>query len=304
MPDFLALLPAGLPNTPQLLPALLDLLPNSVVYCVPQFDAAGEVVDFNFAYLNPAAERALRLSVPVTVTYSQQFPGSHENGALAFFRTTWLAGGEVGHFEMLYQDNGYDGYYQITARRLAEGLLISFLNTAEQPRTAVEQALRASQARERVALAAAETQRGELQRIFEQAPVAIAVYRGPTFIIELANPLVCALWGRTQVQALHTPLLELLPEIKGQGYEELLTEVMATGVPYVATEMPSTIDRHGRRDTVYWNFVYLPVREADGRITGAMVVATEVSEQVQGRQQVQALNNELEGRVAQRTEQL
>lgn len=304
MPDTPALLPAGLPATPQLLPALLDLLPNGLVYCVPQLDAAGAVVDFEFVYLNPAAERILRLPAQPTATYCQQFPGSHENGAFAFFRDTWLAGGEVRHFELLYQANSYDGYYQIQARQLAEGLLISFLDTAEQPRTAVEQALRVSQASERAALAAAETQRGELERIFEQAPVAIAVYRGPTYIIELANPLVCSLWGRTQAQALHTPLLELLPEIKGQGYEDLLDEVMATGVPYVATEMPSTIDRHGRRDTVYWNFVYVPVREADGRITGAMVVATEVSEQVQARQQIQALNNELEARVAQRTEQL
>ncbi|GAB3639191.1 hypothetical protein GCM10027422_47820 [Hymenobacter arcticus] len=294
MPDSLALLPAGLPATPQLLPALLDLLPNGVVYLLPQFDAAGVMVDFAFAYLNPAAQRLLRLPAqPAGTTYVQQFPGSLENGAFAFHRDAWLAGGEVRHFEMLYQANGYDGYYQVEARQLAEGLLVSFTDDAQRTRPAVEEALRASQARERAALAAAETQRGELQRIFEQAPVAIAVYRGPTYIIELANPLVCSLWGRTQAQALHTPLLELLPEIAGQGYEELLDEVMATGVPYVAKEMPSTIDRHGRRDTVYWNFVYLPVREADGRITGAMVVATEVSEQVQAREQVQALNEEL-----------
>ncbi|MDJ0366353.1 PAS domain-containing protein [Hymenobacter sp. H14-R3] len=304
MPDSLALLPAGLPATPQLLPALLDLLPNGVVYLTPQLDAAGAVADFAFAYLNPTAQRTLRLPAPPVTTYTQQFPGSRENGSFAFHCAAWLAGGEVCHFEMLYQANGYDGYYQVAARRLAEGLLVSFTDGTEQPRTAVEEALRVSQAGERAALAAAETQRGELQRIFEQAPVAIAVYRGPTYIIELANPLVCALWGRTQTQALHTPLLELLPEIKGQGYEELLDEVMATGVPYVAREMPSTIDRYGRRDTVYWNFVYLPVRAADGRITGAMVVATEVSEQVQARQQVQALNEELEARVTQRTAEL
>lgn len=153
--------------------------------------------------------------------------------------------------------------------------------------------LRASQAREQAAHAEAEHQRGELQRIFEQAPVAIATFRGPSYVIELANPLVCALWGRTPAQALGTPLFELLPEIIGQGFEQLLDQVRATGEPHVAQEMPSTIDRHGRRDTVHWNFVYLPLRADDGRITGVMVVATEVSEQVQARQQIQDLNHRL-----------
>jgi PAS domain-containing protein len=39
--------------------------------------------------------------------------------------------------------------------------------------------------------------------------------------------------------------------------------------------------------------VYLPVREADGRVSGVMVVANEVTEQVVARQQVQDLNQQL-----------
>ena len=173
---------------------------------------------------------------------------------------------------------------------MGAGLLVSFTTAADHSHRAAAAALQAS---EQAARAEAERQRGELQRIFEQAPVAIAVYRGPQYTIELANPLVCALWGRTQAQAVGTPLFELLPEVAGQGYEELLAGVMATGEPHVAQEMPSLIDRNGRRDTVYWNFVYLPMREADGRISGVMVVATEVSEQVQARQHVQELHDQL-----------
>lgn len=153
--------------------------------------------------------------------------------------------------------------------------------------------LQEAQVREQAASDAAEWQRGELARIFEQAPVAIATYRGPQFVIELANPKVLELWDRTPEQALGTPLFKLLPEITGQGFDDLLNEVMATGVPHVAKEMPSTIVRNGQPEMVYWNFVYLPLREDDGTITGAMVVATEVSEQVQARQQIQGLNNQL-----------
>ncbi|RZJ61900.1 MAG: PAS domain-containing protein [Hymenobacter sp.] len=153
--------------------------------------------------------------------------------------------------------------------------------------------LRESEVREQTALAQAEHQHGELQRIFEQAPVAIAVYRGPRFIIELANPTVCQLWGRTQEQILGKGLFEALPEVAGMGYEELLTGVMTTGKPHVAAAMEAVHERDGRRDVVYWDFVYVPMYEADGSIYGAMVVATEVTEQVLARQKIQELNDQL-----------
>ncbi|GAB3876832.1 hypothetical protein GCM10028824_35360 [Hymenobacter segetis] len=170
-------------------------------------------------------------------------------------------------------------------------LLHTVVDITAQTRDARQ--LHDAQVREQAAREAAEWQRGELARIFEQAPVAIATYRGPQFVIELANPKVLELWDRTPAQAIGTPLFELLPEITGQGFDDLLNEVMATGNPHVAKEMLSTIVRNGQPESVYWNFVYLPLREDDGTITGAMVVATEVSEQVQARQQIQDLNDQL-----------
>ncbi|MGI4735596.1 MAG: PAS domain-containing protein [Janthinobacterium lividum] len=138
-----------------------------------------------------------------------------------------------------------------------------------------------------------EQQQQQLHALFEQAPVAIAIFRGPQYVIELANPAVCAIWGRTPQQAVGTPLFELLPEAAGQGFEQLLDGVLQTGSPYVATELPSYIHRASRRDLVYWNFVYQPLPDAQGHVTGVTMVATEVSEQVQARQRVQGLNEEL-----------
>ena len=131
----------------------------------------------------------------------------------------------------------------------------------------------------------------EQVRVREQ--VAVAIFRGPRYVIELANPAVCAIWGRTAEQVLGKPLFEALPEAAGQGFEELLDGVLATGIPYVATELPSTLDRAGQRDTVYWNFVYQPLPDADGHITGITAVATDVSEQVRARQVLEKLGQEL-----------
>ncbi|RZK60794.1 MAG: PAS domain-containing protein, partial [Hymenobacter sp.] len=62
-----------------------------------------------------------------------------------------------------------------------------------------------------------EAQQWQLHKLFEQAPVAIAIFRGPQYVIELANPAVCAIWGRTPAQAVGMPLFELLPEAAGRA---------------------------------------------------------------------------------------
>jgi len=74
-----------------------------------------------------------------------------------------------------------------------------------------------------------EQQRAEWQRLFEQAPVAMAVLRGPQHLIELANPAMCALWDRPAEQVLELPLFEALPETNEPRTKALLADVLATG---------------------------------------------------------------------------
>ena len=56
-----------------------------------------------------------------------------------------------------------------------------------------ERQLRDSQASERAAHVAAEQQRAEFRHFIEQAPVAVAVYRGPEYRVELANDTTLAI---------------------------------------------------------------------------------------------------------------
>ncbi|WNG45863.1 PAS domain-containing protein [Archangium minus] len=141
------------------------------------------------------------------------------------------------------------------------------------------------------ARAEAERQREWLHSLFMQAPTAIAIFRGPRYIIELANPLVCRLWGRHPEQVLGKPLFEALPEAAGQGFEELLNGVLATGVPYVGTELPARLARleGGALEEVYFNFVYEPMRDAQGQVEAVIVVASDVTELVQARRRMEML---------------
>ena len=138
-----------------------------------------------------------------------------------------------------------------------------------------------------------EVQRAEWQQLFEQAPVAIMVLHGPQHLVELANPAMCAMWNCTREQVLGRPLFEVLPEAKGHDFEKILAGVLATGQPHLAYELASRLNRPEAEELVYLNFVYQPLREPNGQITGVLVVINDVSEQVRSRLRVQELNEEL-----------
>ncbi|MHC2991675.1 hypothetical protein OB13_08785 [Pontibacter sp. HJ8] len=140
---------------------------------------------------------------------------------------------------------------------------------------------------------AALKQRESLNEMFQQAPVGITILRGPNYNIELANPGVCEIWGRRQEDILGMPVLDALPEVREQGIKELLDQVYTTGIPYIAHELPIVLDRKGKLEEVYLNFVYQPVRNALGTVTGIIAVAIDISEQVAARRETEVINREL-----------
>jgi len=130
------------------------------------------------------------------------------------------------------------------------------------------------------------TSESRFRSMIVQAPVAIGLLRGENLVIEEANAPILAFWGRDS-SIIGKPLLEALPELEGQGFDELMRGVMASGEPYYGYEALARI-RHGDvlRDD-YFNFVHAPLRESDGSVSGVMVVATEVTAQVQAKKELQ-----------------
>ncbi|GAB4028894.1 hypothetical protein GCM10028773_64070 [Spirosoma koreense] len=136
------------------------------------------------------------------------------------------------------------------------------------------------------------------QHAIAQAPVATALFRGPQFVIELANEQVLAYWGRSRMEVIDKPLFEALPEAAGQGFEELLTGVLMNGHRFVANELAVKIQRAGKLEQTYIDFVYEPYREIDGTISGVTVVCVEVTEQVLARQQLHQAQASLQSAMA------
>jgi two-component system sensor histidine kinase VicK len=139
-----------------------------------------------------------------------------------------------------------------------------------------------------------------LRRFILQAPVAIALFKGPNFIVEIANNRALELWGRNLEEVANKPILETMPELKYQGIKELLENVYTTGETFSATELSVNIVRNGKSVNAYINFIYEAQYDAEGNIDGLITIGTEVTEQVLARKNIEqsrgeqfALNEEL-----------
>jgi PAS domain S-box-containing protein len=138
----------------------------------------------------------------------------------------------------------------------------------------------------RAAIALKESNKRFINNIM-QAPVAMCIFRGKDHIVEIANEKMLELWGKSADAVMNRPIFEGLPEAKNQGLEALLEMVFTTGERFVANERPVNLPRNGGLEIVYINFVYQPLREADGSISGIVAIAIEVTAQVVSRAKVE-----------------
>lgn len=276
-----------------LLATLLGVSLTAIHLVRPVYGPDGTTIeDFALEYLSPAGQRMTGLAERPGGTLLTRFPQTLAAGIFDYYRRVFELG-TIETFEVNYQAEGFDNFFRFSAQRHGEQVLVSFTDTADQSRTAVELALRESQAREQAARAAAERERDLLQSVLSQAPVAIGLYQGPDMVVGMVNDQMAGLWGYTPAQVLDQPLFEAVPELQGQGFRKLLAEVARTRTPFIGKEVPAALRRTGGLETKYFNFVYQPFYTTMDEQPSVLNIAVDVTEQVLSRQQVQHLNEEL-----------
>jgi signal transduction histidine kinase/CheY-like chemotaxis protein len=127
-----------------------------------------------------------------------------------------------------------------------------------------------------------------LRTWFDHAPGFIALLRGPNFVFEMVNEAYYQLIGHRKLEGL--PMAQALPEAHEQGFSELLAGVYSTGEPYIGRGVRFLVEREpgAPKSETFVDFVYQPVRDAEGRIVGIFAQGSDVSEQVRA---VDALKN-------------
>lgn len=126
----------------------------------------------------------------------------------------------------------------------------------------------------------------QLSNLFIQAPVGLSILRGPRHIVELANDEILKIWGKKSGEVLHEPIFEAIPDAKGQGYEQILERVYTKGERYIAYDLPLKLNHSGDEE-IFLKLIYEPLREEDGTVSGIMVLADDVTEQVKIRNRAQ-----------------
>jgi PAS domain S-box-containing protein len=120
------------------------------------------------------------------------------------------------------------------------------------------------------------------ESVILQAPVAMGILRGENLILEIANAPMLELWGKTH-DIIGQPITKALPEIANQPFPELLLNVYKTGIEYQGVEMQAFLKRNHEMVDCYFNFIYAPLKDHRGMVTGIMMVAAEVTSLVKAK---------------------
>ena len=136
-----------------------------------------------------------------------------------------------------------------------------------------------------------------LRELFHKAPGFMVIWNGPNHVFEFVNEAYYRLVGQRDI--LGKPLMEALPEVIDQGFVDQLDTVYRTQETYVGRGIPVYLHRNLTREPEkrILDFVFQPIRDAEGRVTGIFAEGSDVTERVRSEEHQQLLLNELNHRV-------
>ncbi len=117
------------------------------------------------------------------------------------------------------------------------------------------------------------------RELFNQSPGFMCILSGPQHIYEFANPRYFELLGGREL--IGKTVRDAVPEVNGQEFEQLLDEVYRSGKAVSGMATPLSLARlGGNRHYLYVDFVYQPIVDANGEVTGIFVNGYDVTDSV------------------------
>ncbi|MDH6253438.1 PAS domain S-box-containing protein [Chryseobacterium sp. H1D6B] len=129
--------------------------------------------------------------------------------------------------------------------------------------------------------------------LVEHSPVAMASLKGEDFYVDVVNGSILEIWGKDR-SVVGLPLHLAIPEIEKQQFLGILKEVYHSGKTFYGQELKAKLSVDGKLTDRYLNFVYKPISGKDGKTDVILIVATDVTDQVNARETVNEFNTRLQ----------
>ena len=172
--------------------------------------------------------------------------------------------------------------FAVSPVREEDGQIVAFFNPSTETTAKIIAERELVGARE-----AAERAEHRIREVFAQAPAFLAVLRGPEHRFEFANDAYQRIVGDRPL--IGRTVAEALPEVRAQGFVDLLDRVYATGEPFVGRAIPVSLERApgGQREELFVDFVYQPLRGTDGVIEGIVAHGSDVTDAVTSHRRIE-----------------
>jgi len=117
----------------------------------------------------------------------------------------------------------------------------------------------------------------DLRALFGQSIAVFASLVGPEHVVESANPAFFATIGEHRARR-GVPLVELMPELAGQGFIAQLDQVRRTGEARTGRDVRIVLGTSPHEREAFFDFTYDPRRDAEGVVTGVRVIGVETTQ--------------------------
>jgi PAS domain S-box-containing protein len=124
----------------------------------------------------------------------------------------------------------------------------------------------------------------KLEAVFTHATASLAILQGPNAIFEKTNKSYANLF--TDRPLIGKSVLAALPELKGQKFPELLSQVFETGTPYVESEAKALLRQSegSPLEQRFFDQSYTRIIDKNGVPYGVLIHAVDVTERVIARE--------------------
>ncbi len=123
-----------------------------------------------------------------------------------------------------------------------------------------------------------EAERVYLRNVFESAPIAITIMRGPSHVIEYMNAFGRQLVGGRAVEG--KPVRDAFPDVEQKELFDVLDDVYGKGAEFHARDLNVRFDRNGdgALEDGWFDISYLPARDFDGKVSGVLSLSIDVTD--------------------------